>query len=224
MATFKLNIAQIRQCPPPAEVDAAMAEHGLPEGEPFGVLSHSASDKAAFATIARRTEQTVQTLDEATQEITSSLVEKVTVYPIAIYPTQHRLETYAGTASGIDQIAGFLASSLAMPTVVDTIEIDIPAAIEKLADQCPKFRLVAVRVRDYAHNSYMAGPYSPKFLDSQHGVDFLNQHLDAIVSARVDFYAETGKASINLTPKAAFSFSCNEDDETQVQSILRKLI
>ncbi len=224
MATFKLNIAQIRQCPPPAEVDAAMAEHGLPEGEPFGVLSHSASDKAAFATIARRTEQTVQTLDEATQEITSSLVEKVTVYPIAIYPTQHRLETYAGTASGIDQIAGFLASSLAMPTVVDTIEIDIPGAIEKLADLCPKFRLVAVRVRDYAHNSYMAGPYSPKFLDSQHGVDFLNQHLDAIVSARVDFYAETGKASINLTPKAAFSFSCNEDDETQVQSILRKLI
>jgi hypothetical protein len=224
MATFKLNIGEIRQCPPPADIDAAMAEFGLPEGEPFGVLSHSATDKAAFATIARRTQQTVQTLDEASLEITSSLVEKVTVYPIAIYPSQHRLETYAGTVTGIDQVAGFLASSLALPTVVDAIDIDIPAAIEKLAGLCPKFRLVSVRVRDYAHNSYMAGPYAPKFLDSQHGVDFLNHHLDAIASARVDFFAETGKASITLSPKAAFSFSCNEDDETQVQSILRQLI
>ena len=224
MATFKLNIAQIRQCPAVEAIAAAMEEFGLPDGEPFGVLNHSATSAACFATILRRTQQTLQTLDGESQEVTSSMVEKVTVYPIAIFPRRGVLEIYAGTASGIEQIAGFMGSSLAMPTIVDPIELDIPGTIEKLAGMCERFRLEAVRVRDYAHNSYMAGPYAPKFLDGQHGMDFLNEHIDNISSARIGFFAETGKVSVTLTNKACFAFACNEDEESNVQAILRKLV
>jgi len=223
MASFKLNIGRIRQCPAPEALGAAMEEFGLPDGEPFGVLNHSVTQSACFATIARRTQQTLQTLDASTQEVTSAMVEKVTVYPIAIFPRQGTLEIYAGSVTGIEQIAGFLGSSLALPTIVDPIDLDIPGAIEKLSGMCERFRLEGVRVRDYAHNSYMAGPYAPKFLDGQHGLDFLNQHIDDVVSARVAFFSETGKVSVTLSPKAAFAFSCNEDDESNVQSILRKL-
>ena len=33
MATYKLNIAKIRGCPPPAELDKALAAYGLPEDD-----------------------------------------------------------------------------------------------------------------------------------------------------------------------------------------------
>ena len=224
MASFKLNIARVRQCPAPEALGAAMEEFGLPDGEPFGVLNHSQTSAACFATIARRTQQTVQTLDAESQEVTSAMVEKVTIYPIAIFPRLGTLEIYAGTASGIEQIAGFLGSSLALPTIVDPVEMDIPSAIDKLGGMCERFRLEGVCVRDYAHNSYMAGPYAPKFLDGQHGMDFLNEHVDDVVSARVAFFSQTGKVSVTLSPNASFGFACNEDDETDVQTILRKLV
>ncbi len=54
MATFKLNIARIRGCPPPAEVAEALDEFGLPETEEFGVLNHSAAGEAVWASLVGR--------------------------------------------------------------------------------------------------------------------------------------------------------------------------
>ena len=64
MASYRLNIAHVRGCPPPAKVAAALEKFGLPASEEFGVLSHSASEHAAFATIIRKSHAAVQQLQE----------------------------------------------------------------------------------------------------------------------------------------------------------------
>jgi len=223
MASFKLNIAKVRGCPPAGELAVAMESFALPETEEFGVLNCTGTAETVFATIIRKTQQAVQRLDAETAQVTAAAVEKVSVYPIGIRPESEVLEIYAGPASAIEQVGVFLGSCLALPTVTEPIEIDIPAAIEKLAGLTERFSLRSIRVSEYAHNSYMAGPYAPKFLDSQHGLDFLNQYADFVKTASVRFQGPSGRVNLNLTPAASFSFSCNEDDQPVVQSILRKL-
>jgi len=223
MATYKLNIARIRNCPPPQKVLAAMESFGLPETEEFGVLNCSSNERSVFATIIRKTQQALQRLDAKTHEVLSAAVEKVHVYPFGVRPDAEVLEVYAGPAGAIEQVGLFLASGLAMPVVVEPIELDIPSAIAKLARR-ERFQLRSLRVSEYAHNSFMSGPYAPKFLDSEHGREFLDEYADFAKAAGVRFQGPTGRVSVTLRPTAAFSFSCAEDDLPTVQAILRKLI
>ncbi|MFB3891475.1 MAG: hypothetical protein ACE15C_05565 [Phycisphaerae bacterium] len=224
MASFKLNIARIQGCPPAAKLAAALEKYGLPEGDEFGVLSHSATSESAFATIIRRTQQTVQKLDDKSREVTSERVEKVTLYPFGVRPSSEVLEVYAGAAPAVEQVGIFFSSCLGLPTVVEMIELDIAAAISKLMKSTRKFILRSIRISDYAHNSYMSGPYAPKFLDSVHGLEFLEQYAEQVTSAAVKFATQTGRATATLTPKACFGYACKEEDQPEVQSVLRKLI
>ena len=223
MATYKLNIARIRNCPPPQKVLAAMESFGLPEREEFGVLNCSSNQRSIFATIIRKTQQAVQRLDAETHEVLSAAVEKVHVYPFGVRPDAEVLEVYAGPAGAIEQVGLFLASCLALPVVVEPIELDIPSAIGKLAKR-EHFQLRSLRVSEYAHNSYMSGPYAPRFLDSEHGREFLDEYADFVKAAGVRFQGPTGRVSVTLRLTATFSFSCAEDDLPTVQATLRKLI
>jgi hypothetical protein len=224
MASFKLNIAHVTGCPPPKTLADALEEFGLPESEEFGVLQHSATSEAVFGTIIRRTQQAVQKIDAENKEVTSSPVEKVTLYPFGVKPSTGVLEVYAGSAAGIEQVGNFFAGCLALPTVVEAIELDIPSAIEKLTKTAQRFQLRGLRVNEYAHNSYMLGVYAPKFLDSAHGMEFMEKYSQFIANAQVRFQGPSGKVNVTLTPKASFAFSCNEDDQPTVQSVLRKLV
>ena len=224
MASFKLHIARIRNCPSPADVAGAMQEFGLPEAEDYGVLDSNATDESVFATIARRTEQTVQRLDAETGEVTSRQVEKVALYTFGIQPAREALEVYSGSASAIEQIGAFLSGSLALPTVVEPIELDIADAIEKLLKSAQRPQLKSARVGDYSHNSYMSGTYAPKFLDTPNGLEFIEQHSESLKAAGVKFMGPTGRVTVNLRSTASFSFSCQEDDEPIVRSMLRKLV
>lgn len=224
MATFRLNMARIRGCPAPREVAAAMEEFGLPRDEEFGVLSASATEKSVFGTIVRKTEQAVPRLDARTREVTPQAVERAAAYPFGIRPDVEALEVYAGSSSACEQVGIFLSSCLALPVVVEAIEVDIPSAVDRLGSSTEKFQLVGVRLSEYAHNSYMAGPYAPKFLDSQHGRDFLLEYEAVVTAASVRFAAPGGRAGVHLSTKAGFRFSCAEEDQPFVQSILRKLV
>ncbi|MCK4602222.1 MAG: hypothetical protein KAU28_07135 [Phycisphaerae bacterium] len=224
MATFKLNVARIRGCPAPKELAKALEVFGLPEGDAFGVLNHSVSEQAVFAAVVHKTLSTVQQLDADNREITSTPVEKVSVYPFAVKPSSEVLEIYAGAASAIKQLGMFFSSRLALPTIVEPIELDIPATLAKLASATERFQLRSIRVSDYAHSSYMSGPYAPKFLDTAHGMDFLTEYAEFVTAAAVRFAGPTGHVNVKLTPKANFSFSCAEDDQPTVQAILRKVI
>ncbi|MBI5724952.1 MAG: hypothetical protein HZA50_13410 [Planctomycetes bacterium] len=224
MSSYKLNFARVRGCPAAAKLAEALESFGLPDDEEFGVLNCSANDTVVLASISRRTKQAVQTINRETREVTSSAVEKVTVYPVAIKPKAELMEIYAGSAAGIEQVGAFLAGGLGLSAVVEEMELDVADAIEKLAKNTQKFQLRSVRVSDYAANSYMIGPYSPKFTDTQHGMDFLEEYAAAVTSAQVRFQSQSGKATATLTPRACLSYSCQDEDSATVQAALRKLI
>ena len=224
MATFKFNLASLDHCPDPKTVVEAMEEFGLPDGDEFGVLNSTASDKAIYATVIRRTQQAVQRLDDETREVLTTAVEKVSVLPMGLFPARQRLELYEGTASSIEQIGAFLGSALALPAVVNPIEVDVVSAVRRLREQTERFQLRAARIREYAHSSYVAGPYGPKFLDSESGLEFLEEHAEDVTSASVRFQGPGGRATVTLAPNACFRYSlANEDDKPAIQSLLRKL-
>jgi len=224
MASFKLNVARVLGCPPPKIVAEALESFGLPEGHEFGVLNVSATDSTVFATVVRRTQTAVPALDADAKEITSRPVERAVVYPFGLQPARQAIEVYAGSAKGAEHIGDFLTAGLGLPVTVEAIELDLAAALEKLQKLVERFQLVSLRVTDYAHNSYMSGPYAPKFLDSQHGLDFLAEYGQFATAAKVRFQAPTGRATASLTPKAAFGYSCNDEDHPAVQAVLRKLV
>lgn len=223
MASYKLNIATVHGCPPAAQVAKAMEEFGLPEDAEFGVLNVTSTPQAVFGSVVRKTRQSLPQLDAATGEVTASAVERVTIYPFSVKPGAEILEVYAGTATAIEQVGLFLGGQLSLPTVVEPIERDVTDMVEKLSKLTERFILQSVRVNDYAHNSYMAGPYVPKFLDSDHGRDFMAEYADQVTAARVRFAGKAGRIGVTLSPKACFGYSCNEEDQALAQNLLRKL-
>jgi hypothetical protein len=224
MASFRLNIARIRGCPAPRQLGGAMEAFGLPQDQEFGVLNWSTSDSIASATIVRKTQTAVQRLDSDTKEVTASPVERVTLYPFAVRPRQETLEIYAGSAGAIEQVGLFLSGPLGLSTVVEPIELDLVEALGKLAGLTQRFVLRNVRVSDYSHNAYMTGPYAPKFLDTEHGKEFLEEYAAGATSAGVKFRGPTGPATVSLGRSACFGFSCRDDDQAAIQAILRKLV
>ncbi len=224
MASYKLNIARMRGCPDPQQVVAAMQEYGLPRDEEFGVLHQTVAGESVTAAIVRRTRQVVQSLDVENREVTATAVDKAVVFPFSVYPKRELLEIYAGSATAIEQVGVFFSGTLTFPTVTEAIELDLPQVLEKLAELTNKFQLVSVRITDYAHSSYVMGAYAPKFTDTQHGTDFMEKYQAAMASAKVRFQLQHGRANVTLTPKACFSFSCDEEDRAEVQMLLRKLV
>jgi hypothetical protein len=224
MASYKLNVARIKGCPAPARLAEALAEYGLPADDEFGVLNHSATSENVFGTIVRRTQQSVQQLDAEAKEVTSAPVERVQLYAFGIRPASETLELYSGSAAAFEQMGFFLGSCLALPVVVEAIEVDVAAALEKLAKTVEKFQIKSVRVGDFSHNSFMTGPYAPKFLDSEHGKDFLEEYAESVTAASVRFACPMGRVNARITPNACFGFSCHEEDRPVVMSYLRKLL
>jgi hypothetical protein len=214
----------MRGCPAPQDVLVKLNAHGLPDDDEFGVMNCSATDGIVFATIIRRTHASVQRLDPETKELTSAPIEKVAAWPLALKPSREVLELYAGSASTYEHVGAFLSGSLGLQTVVEPIELDIIAAVESLAKTEKKFQVKAAKVSTYCANSFMDGPYAPKYMDTQHGLDFLNEHAEALASVKVWFSAPTGRAKVTISRTAFFSYSCNDDDQQYVQAVLCKLV
>lgn len=224
MATYKFNLARIQGCPIADLLGLAMDEFGLPKTEEFGVLKHSVDGDVLFATIVRKAHQAITQVDEEKKEMVSTAVKNATVFTFAVKPSIELLEVYTGSKAAIEQVGMFFSGYLDMPTVTEEIPIDIMTACDKLRENTKRFQIVSARISDYAHNSYMIGPYTPKFLDSQHGVDFLTNYIEAVTAVNVRFVGSAGRINLKITPNACFSFSCNDEDESYVKSILRKLV
>lgn len=223
MASYRLTLATIKGAPGTKTIGELLMSFGMPEKEEFGVLSHDASDVHLTASIVRKTLVTVAKIDPATKEVVSERIEKATVIPFAIWPSQCRLEIYAGARKNIEEIGIFLSSCLGLAVVVESRELDVASAVEKLSKQS-RFQLKSVKVSDFAKDSYMIGPYGPKFQDTEHGTGFLAEYAAAVTAATVKFQAPHGPATVTIRPNACLSFSCNEEDPQAVKNILRELV
>jgi hypothetical protein len=223
MASFIYNIATIKGCPPAERLVRLMTDYGMPETEEFGVLTANAVADSAFATIVKITTKAVDGLDRETGEMVARQVEQARSYPVGISPAKDRLLLYAGPYSGIEHVGAFLAGCLALPVVVEPRKIDPLKATEWALANLNRVQVKAVKISDYSANSFCIGPYGPKFLDTQHAIDLMTQHVEAIKSVQVRFQGQNGKVSLTITPAASFRFSCHEDDQGFVQSHLLKL-
>lgn len=224
MASFKINFATCKGLGAPAEIVDGMEQFGLAETEEIGVLHADVAGEAAFGTLIRRTHMAVQRIDSDTHEVLTENVERITLYPFGAFCNAERLEVYAGTTSGIQQVGDFISGGLAMAVVTDPIELDLLTTVDRLMNNTTKFQLRAVRTSDYAANSYMIGTYAPKFMDTDHGLQFMEQYAEGLKSVQVRFAGPSGRVTATLTPNACFSYSCQEDDQPEVQQILRKLV
>ena len=223
MPSFKINFALCKGLAGPGEIVSAMEAFGFAESEEVGVLHAESAPGAAFGTIIRRTNLTFQKIDPATREVLTDQVEKVALLPFGAFPERGLLEVYEGSQTALKQVGEFFASALGMAVVTDEIPIDLLAAIEHLTKNTRAFQLKAARTGEYAANSYMMGPYAPKFADSDHGLNFLNQYEAALKTVQVRFAAANAKANITLRPNACFSYSCHEDDQAELQQLLRQV-
>ena len=142
---------------------------------------------------------------------------------IAICTSAGRLKTCGPGVRSLEMANEFLAGALAWPVLSNPIAVDIEKAIDHLVANTERTMIRAASVSDYSHNSYMIGGYAPKFLDSQHGLDFAHEYIEAMTSVSVQFAGPTGKVSVKLTGSASFSFSCQEDDRPYVEGMLTKL-
>ncbi len=224
MASFKMNFATCRGLGEPGEIVEALDRFGLAETEEVGVLHADGAGPAAFGTLIRRTNLTVQRVDAQTREVLTDIVERAALLPFGTFPEAERLEVYAGGSSAVEQVGAFLATGLGMAVVTDPIELDLLAAVEKLMKETSKFQLRGVRAGDYAATSYMIGTYAPKFMDTDHGLQFIEQYAEGLKSVQVRFAGPSGRATATLTPNACFSYSCPEDDQPEIQQVLRRLI
>ncbi len=224
MASYKMNFAICKGLQDPAAIVAGMEEYGLAESEEMGVLHASAAAGAAFGTLVRRTNLAIQKLDLESREVVTDTVERVSLIAFGAFPAEERLEVYGGSASAIADVSTFLGSCLGQAIVTDPYELDMEAAVEKVMNNTQRFMLRTIRVTDYAADSYMIGPYAPKFLDTEHGLKFLEDFGEAVKSVQVRFAAPTAKANVTLAPNACFSYSCHEDDQPVVQQLLRGLL
>ena len=219
-----MNFATIQGCPPPKQVAKEMELFGLPQTEEFGVLNQQATDTAIFAAIIEKKQQAVQKLDPESKELVSEAIEKVTVHNFAIKPAAGIMEVYTGSAATIEHIAAFLSGAIGLPTLVGKCERDILPLIDKLKEQVKNFKIKSVKVSDYAANSYMCDTYGPKFMDSQHGDEFMQEHADFLESATVKFSGSKGQVTLTIRKDGCFNYSCNEDDNAGIQALLRKLM
>lgn len=220
---FSLYFAHLDHCPPPDVVLAAMKEYGMPEGEEYAILSSFVSDNTVFATIARTTNTEVPRVDFEVGELESRGVEKATRIAFALFPDKKRLEVYEGAPSAVEHVAAMLGSCLALPTVVNHIELDIGNTVNHFMRTMQRVNIKSAKLKAYAASSYVEGPYSPKFLDNESAVEFLDANKDEVESVRVRFYSPYGLATVTIRPDACFKFSMkDEDGQSGMQNILRQ--
>jgi hypothetical protein len=222
--SYTFNIAQIAGLPVPKKLDAAIERFGLPDDGLFGVIDHQVTRDLVAATVIFRVSQTVQRMDRKAGGVVLAEIDKVVVYPVTMNPVKGAIEIRAGSANGLARMQDFLTQCLNTEVTVEPIELDIQAAVRKLNSQTERFLVRSVRIAHFAPKSYMSGPYSPRFKDSDHGLDFIDSHPDGITGARVSFAASSGMVSLQLNTKSCFKYSCHEDDSSTIQSMLRKII
>lgn len=225
MATFKLNMARIKGAPKAAHLVEVIRDFGKPERDAYAVMDCDMNEAGTVVTghLARKSTKFFSRLDDKSGEIVPCEMESVKVYPFIIKPDREILQTLAGTAGSIKDMAAFLSGGLGLSTVVEDIEVDILAVIDELAKQTNKFSIKKAKASDYAANSYIMGTYTPGFMDSEHGKDFMEQHAEALTAATVRFQCGHGRVTVQLRPTACFSFSCHEDDAGAIRKLLESV-
>ena len=222
MASYKLNIGMVRGCPSTAELATKMEM--LPdEDERFTILDLNHTPTALKCRLVRFSNQVIKGWDPQRRDVEEVVVRKAEVLPLLILPPKGIVEVQAGSIRSLEQVDVLLTQELGLAVTVEPIEFDVIDLIRKVRQEVQAFQLVSAAVDLFSANSYTLGVYRPRFEDTEHGLDFLDEHEEAIKTARVRFAGKSGKVTVTLSPNSAFAFSCRADDYDQVSALLRRV-
>jgi hypothetical protein len=236
MSSYQIHLARLTGTDDAAALTAAVKEYEQTQKPPFveqfavlGVSGGKSAVRIAAAYCTGKEINVVTKLPGARKgpETVSLDLERVNVaipFEMLINAKAGRLQTFGPGPKSLEMANEFLVGALAWPALTSEIEIEAQASLDTMISQkVERLQLVSVSIGDYSHNSYMVGGYNPKFLDSQHGLDFSAEYAESINSMSVKFAGPTGKVTMKLTNKASFTFSCHEDDYDYVAAICRRL-
>lgn len=234
MASVKYNLARLRMRPGATakQMAAEMNEFGLAPDEPYGVkfVTASAASGAGKGAVAGvlicREAKTISIEDRETGEIQSDIVQTAAEFPFNISTARETVEFHAGGHTIFERFAVFLTGCLQWRAQVDIIEVDLLAAVENLIKcaEAPKLIIRSARVSDFAANSYCNGVYTPKFISTDHGLEFMAEHPDDLQAVTVRWAGRSGRVGVTLGPKGCNVYSCDDDDRQAAQAVLKKLI
>ncbi len=230
MAAFKLNIGWLRGTPEIAKIHQAMGDFGCPNDEPDGLIDVGikTDSTAVWGTWVTATQAVIKKLNRKDRMVEDKEVDKDLVYPFMIRQVEPGIavvETFAGSIKTLERLNDFLAARLAVTCEQQMLPIDLISFYNKVKAEQPKASLKSAKVSTYAANSKVAGPYSPKFLNSEEGIAFIEEVADEalVKSIQIVYPGPSGKVSISVSPDGGISFSCKQDDAATVRSDIRRL-
>jgi hypothetical protein len=244
MAQHKLNVSAIGNCPTINELFAAFEVWGRPENESFGIIElERYKDLKVTATLCATKDRTVKRIDKKTGEMVETLVSTTTLIPFSItYPQDGskvgRIETYAGSHGSIGTVWSFLkravegqtetsTTKIEKPIIIKDITTDLIGFLRKLQDRYSRSggaHLVGCKVSGYEHAEKVVGVYTPRFINSGEGEEFVQKHIDNIKSINVRWQGTEKKIVLTIHPNSSFALSAPEDEEDVLQYDISELI
>jgi hypothetical protein len=209
----------------------AMEAFGLAPTEDVGVWGgQGRSPKRLTATLAIRSRRKYSRPKPAADGPSSDLacdletveVEHTELVEFALWPADERLEVY-GTISQFERVAEFIQFGLQAGTQSSVLVGDLNTMVDRALEMLDRAALLSARVTELARTSYMIGPYAPKFLDTDHGREFLAEYAESASTAVIRFAGPSKRACLTLSGAGAVSFTCDADDVDEVTEQVRAL-
>lgn len=220
--SYQINVADCKGLPPADDVLALMQEYGAPEQDEYRILYATQVEADVYARVARMQRRSVTILndDNEFEEIPLELARQIELHLVA----GDLLFTTTGGHASLAEAGILLGSCLGLATVVEPWTIDLQTVAEHMLTDLARCQLCTVNVGEYSHNSYMTGPYRPRFLDSHHGREFLEEYGDAAKDVRIRWRGDCGRASATIRPNGCVTYSCHEDDQSNIERRLLGLL
>jgi hypothetical protein len=217
--SYQINVADCAGLPSPDEVLTRMQEYGAPEQEEYRILYATQVEAVLSARVARMIRRAVTILNEDTHKFEETSLLLARQIDLRLTAAGQLVTTTGGLVSLADAEI-LLGSCLGLPTIVERWTLDLQTVVEHMLRDTARCQLRTVNVGEYSHNSYMTGPYRPRFLDSIHGREFLEEYGEAAKDVRLRWQSGMGRASATIRPNGCVTYSCQADDQPHVERML----
>ena len=228
MPSYQIHYATVAGLPDASMIVDAVKLYGekqaVAAGE-FVVLDVAGSKTAARIALAYVAAKKINVVRPSDGEMGME-VDQVNIaipFELRLCTKTEQLKTYGPGVWSIEHSGVFLSGAMAFPTLISEIELKVEKSLEILREKVDRLTIVGAEVSDYSHDRYMLGKYAPKFLDTDHGLDFVGEYVDSLKAITVQWPGASGKVRMKLTSAASFSFTAHEDDFQQVEAICTHL-
>lgn len=226
MASYKLNFGLLR-FPGVDELSEALEGFGIPEDASVGVLAYERQDKLVLATVCRRKAKKIRSMDRKKRRLREGEVNSYDEVPLRLEDGKNpMIRTYAGSGASLKAASEILEEISGKPAEIEPLTVDLVGNIITLSKAVECFTLGQVKLSEHWMDSQTGGPYLPKFLSTEHGLELVDgedSFRKAVVEAAVSWRYGKRKVKVKLCGTASFAFSCKDEDREAVVKLLESI-